>query len=154
MKNLMLTLFCSFIFSCFPNSQAFAFASIMELEQTNQTPPQVLQIKKLKRKLLRNLVKDKLIASKKDFVKMDLPEGKIIVNGRELEGKLYKKYEGILLNAEVSHGERKAIHISPNFIKVGDFYDDCFRGSASGRMAISICGDDDMKGKKSKKSLF
>lgn len=104
---------------------------------------------KLKRRLLKNLVKDKLIDSKNGFAKIELPKGKIIINGKELTGKLFQKYESILLSFEVEHGENRAVHVCKRFIKDGEFFDDCFRGRASGTVTLKICDDD-----KNPKSLF
>ncbi len=103
----------------------------------------------LKRRLLKNLVKDNLIESKNDFAKIELPKGKIIINGKELTGKLFQKYESILLSFEVKHGENRAVHICKRFIKDGEFFDDCFRGRASGTVTLKICDDD-----KNSDSLF
>lgn len=106
-------------------------------------------LSKLKRKLLRNLTKDNLIESRNDFAKIELPKGKIIVNGKELSGKLFQKYESILLSFEVKHGENRAIHVCKRFIKDGEFFDDCFRGRASGTVTLKICDDG-----KNAKSIF
>ena len=150
MKNLSLAIFYLFIFASFPNQNAFCSSTNIIIQPIENVLPPASRIMKLKRTLLRNLWMDELIDSKKEFVKMELPEGKIIVNGQVLEGKLFKKYESILLNFEVTHGEKRAIHISKRFIKVGDFYGDCFRGEASGKMKLKFCDDD----KNSSKSIF
>lgn len=147
---LFILLFFSFNFLATANSQisieaSHSFSPIME----EFSPILVPRIQKLKRQLLKNLVRDKLISSKKEFVKIDLPEGKIIINGKSIEGKLYKKYNSIFLNHSIKHGEKRGIEISPYFIKVGDFYDDCFSGHASGTVELKICDDE-----KNSKSLF
>ena len=102
-------------------------------------------IKKLKRQILRNLIKDGLIESKKEFVKIELPKNKIIINGKTLDSKLFNKYNSIFQNYEIQHGEHREIHVSPRFIKVGDFYDDCFKGSAYGTVKLKICDDNENK---------
>ncbi|MFK8006446.1 MAG: hypothetical protein AB8H03_08750 [Saprospiraceae bacterium] len=104
---------------------------------------------KLKRRLLKNLIKDNFIESRNDFAKIELPKGKIIINGKELTGKLFQKYESILLTFEVKHGENRAIHICKRFIKEGEFFDDCFRGRASGTVTLKVCDDG-----KNSKSFF
>lgn len=129
-------------------SNVWAIPSIQNSEETSYSTI-VPRIQKLKRKLLRNLVKDDLINSKKEFVRIDLPKGQIIVNGKAIEGELYRKYNSIFLNHDIQHGEKRGIHISPYFIKVGDFDGECFKGHASGRVELKLCDDE-----KNSRSLF
>ena len=135
MKKSILILASIFCVSIFSNAH-------FEKDHTTEfITSSIHQIGKLKRQLLKNLVKDKLIESKKDFAKIELPKGKIIVNGKELTGKLFRKYESILLSFEVEHGENREVHVCKRFIKVGEFFDDCFRGQASGTVTLKICDD-------------
>ena len=86
---------------------------------------------KLKRTLIKNLVKDKLIASKYSEVEIQLKERSIIVNGHELNVNQFTKYRN--LTSQAGWGEKRKIIMNQQNIRVGDFEGLNFKGVGLGR---------------------
>lgn len=97
----------------------------------NLAPINSLQARRLKKLLYKNLLKDGLIKSKNISVEIELLSNSIIVNGKELNQKLHKKYKE--LTQEVGTGKDKKIKMNPQYIKIGEFTEDGFRGIGVGK---------------------
>ena len=89
-----------------------------------------LELRKIKRVLLKNLLSDQIIKSKSIELVVDLPGDQIIVNGTVLDQKLFLKYQS--LTHKAGYGPYRKIQINKKFIKVGDFSPDGFKGSGLG----------------------
>lgn len=146
MKKSILILVLSF---CLGNVLQANDSNLALVKKSDEVTLAMSKLKKLKRVLQRNLVKDNLIPSKSVLVKIELPTNQVIVNGKALEGKLLEKYEKIFLQYGVEHGEKRGVHFNPEFIKVGDFYETCFLGEMEGRAKLNFCDS-----KKAKQSLL
>ncbi|GAB5524901.1 MAG: hypothetical protein Roseis2KO_27730 [Roseivirga sp.] len=92
-----------------------------------------IQLKKLKRKLLRELVKDDLIISKRNFNVLFYGTNEIYINSKKLDYENFKKYRTLLREYNVMSGPNKRVALDPKFIMVGDFTDQGFEGSALGQ---------------------
>ncbi len=88
------------------------------------------QLKKLRKTLYKNLTEDNLIKFKGQFVSIELPSQKIILNKVELPKKFYSKYAELTMIAGT--GPNRRIEFTSNFIKVGDFDGEKFRGHGEG----------------------
>jgi hypothetical protein len=95
--------------------------------------PDVLQLRKLKRLLLRELSKDNLIKNKRFFHIVHYQEGKILVNQDTLNRQSYTKYNRLLQDYDLTPGPEMRVLLDPRFIMVGNFTEDGFDGKAYGR---------------------
>lgn len=95
-------------------------------------------MKKLKKKLLHKLAKDKIIPSQKTPVEIVLPGEKIVVNGRALSHEFFKKYADLLDNYAIGFGPHRKIQINAKSIKVGDFTEYGFKGSGMGTFSADF----------------
>ena len=98
-----------------------------------------LELRRLKKKLLKNLSNDNLITSKLDSIQIELPGDEIIVNGQILNASMFLKYSR--LTAKAGFGPEREIQINKDFIKVGDFTTDGFRGSGVGTFTEQMDSD-------------
>ena len=89
-----------------------------------------IRLRKLKRTLYKNLLQDKLIATKYEAVVIDLPGNEIYVNGKKLNANLLLKYSS--LTGEVGTGPNRKIKFNQQYIKVGDFTEEGFKGEGFG----------------------
>ncbi len=97
------------------------------------------EMRRYKNSLLKNLLKDGLIYSKRDFVKLQLRENEIILNGKKLNEDQFLKYRKI--TSRIGYGPERAIHIDTEYILLGDFMKDGFIGSGRGRFTESFKSD-------------
>lgn len=98
---------------------------------SNKEPISTLQAIRLKKLLYKNLINDGLIPSKNISVEIELNNNSIIVNGKKLDQGLRMKYRQ--LTEDVGSGKDKMIKMNPEYIKIGDFTKDGFKGVGVGR---------------------
>lgn len=127
----------------------FALDSISQLQMVGSTNYESfgryndLPIGKIKRSLRRSLSKDQLITNRNSTIRIELPQDKIIVNGKTLESPLSQKYKDLFKSWGIANGPYHEIRISPKYIMIGDFAPDGFTGRARGRdMELKFKGDD------------
>ena len=85
-------------------------------------PDSVYEVKrliKLRKTLLKSLLKDQFIRSRRDTVRMLIPAEKIVVNGQALPQTYFIKYTRILKKHLVYMGPHQRLMITPSFIAVG-----------------------------------
>ncbi len=125
------------------------------------SPPQVIaspvpelsgsELRRLKRTLLKELVKDGLLQSKRDVVVMELPGDRIVLNGAVLDAALFLKYQG--LTHKVGQGPDRKIKMESAYIQVGDFGPEGFSGSGSGTFTIEMQSEQDDLWKKEEEGI-
>jgi len=89
------------------------------------------EARKLKRKLYKNLVADGLIPSKYSHVEMELKGTSIILNGTQIPYDLLPKYQN--LTHKAGSGANRKIILTSDYIRVGDFTKEGFRGIGVGK---------------------
>ncbi len=119
-----------------PSSKPKNLEELEQYEAVDNDIPKLTDrsLKRLKRTLYQNLVADQLISSKKQYVMMELPGKEIIVNDKPLNEQLYAKYRE--LTREVGTGKYRKIEMSPDFIKMGNFMEDGFKGHGIGTFTL------------------
>lgn len=101
-----------------------------------------VQLRKLKRVLLRELNKDDLIKSKRYFNVLEYKEGEILVNRNPLDNQVFTKYSVLLDGYGLQPGPEMRVVLDPKFIMVGRFTSGGFDGRAYGReMNIQFLSD-------------
>lgn len=99
-----------------------------------------VNLSKLKNTVNANLLKDGLIASKKESFYLSLKTNSIALNEIELSTDLTLKYQSILSPFEIGSGVNRKIYISPQGTAVGDFTKKGFYGVAKGTFADDVLG--------------
>jgi len=97
------------------------------------------KMKRLKRKLVAKLLKDKLISKAHKKAIVELHEDQVVVNGKALDKGLEAVYRKLIaINYGVNSGPQREIHLAPKFIMIGDFgdYGEMLRGQSHGRNMI------------------
>ena len=97
----------------------------------NESDLEKIKLRKLKRTLYKALVEDNLVPSKDIDVTIDLLSNGIRINGQKINSSLQSKYKKITEDA--GSGENRKILLTSEFIKVGDFTKEGFRGKGFGR---------------------
>ena len=85
----------------------------------------------LHRDLTLLLTEDNFIDEEKEFAVIQLPKDIIRVNGENLSGEQFKKYQKIINSYRIKHGRDRMILLSPHFIKVGNYNYGNFSGTAT-----------------------
>lgn len=124
------------------------------VEETSPIPPTVneyspdkllneVQLRKLKRNLMRKLSQDDIIKSRRQYMTiLEYKKSGITVNRQPLSAQQNAYYKGLLNSYGVKPGPERRIVIESKFIMVGDFTEDGFLGSALGRsMNITFDGN-------------
>lgn len=93
------------------------------------------EMKKLKRVLYRHLVDDKLVFNNETYVEISLLRDGIIINDVVLGYDQYLKYKDITRKVGVGH--HRKIKMDPEFIQLGDFTDEGFKGSGLGTFSFT-----------------
>jgi len=93
------------------------------------------EMRKLKRVLYRNLLEDKLILHDIEYVEISLLRDGIIINDIVLDYDKYLKYSG--LTRKVGSGQFRKIKMDPEFIQMGDFTEEGFKGSGLGTFSFT-----------------
>lgn len=102
----------------------------LELTKENQ--------KRLKQQMRRLLLQDHLISSRKENVIIEVPPGKIIVNGTTLGEALYEKYS-LILHQDVPPCPGRHLVMGKEFIGIGQFTSSGqFKGVSSGRLPANF----------------
>lgn len=98
-----------------------------------ETVPELsgIEMRKYRSTLLKNLYKDGLILSKKDYVQLRLLENEIILNDKKLNDDQFLKYRKI--TSRIGYGPEREIRINTEYILLGDFTEEGFIGSGRGR---------------------
>ncbi|MBX2874563.1 MAG: hypothetical protein KTR30_20745 [Saprospiraceae bacterium] len=111
-----------------------------ELKATNALPLlQWSKMKRLKRKLMTKLVKDKLMSRMHRKAIVGLYENQVVVNGKILDKSLETSYRNLIVaNFGINSGPQREIHVAPKFIMIGDFgdYGEMLRGQSHGKNMI------------------
>lgn len=97
------------------------------------------KMRRLKRKLVTKLLKDKLISKAHKKAIVGLYEDKVAVNGKTLDKTLEASYRNLLItNFGINSGPQREIHVAPKFIMIGDFgdYGEMLRGQSHGSNMI------------------
>lgn len=97
------------------------------------------ELRKLKRTLYRNLKQDGLIFSKNEFVEIKLLGNEILVNDVAVNSEQLLRYSA--LTRKVGKGPNRRIQIDPQFIKVGDFTEEGFKGEGFGTFTETFARD-------------
>ncbi|MEM1357186.1 MAG: hypothetical protein AAGF89_03265 [Bacteroidota bacterium] len=95
-----------------------------------------IPLAKLRRVLRKNLLRDGLISSKKDTVKLHLAPNTIYLNGEELMPDKVLIYRKIAQDFQLGEGPKRYVYITPKGIAVGDFGPTSFRGSSLGSYSL------------------
>ena len=85
----------------------------------------------LHQELYEQLIKDQIVISKADFVIIELPKEKIIINGTELSGQQFLSYEKIIAKYKIKHAGKREIRLSENTLSVGDYSPGNFTGTSA-----------------------
>lgn len=97
------------------------------------------RVRRLKRKLVAKLLKDKLMSKLHKKAIVSLHEGEVLVNGKKLDKVLEASYRNLLAtNLGINSGAQREIHLAPKFIMIGDFgdYGEMLRGQSHGKSMI------------------
>ena len=92
-----------------------------------------LQLKRLKRALLRQLAQDGIITNRKKLNVLEYKEGEIFVNNFRMNYEQFSKYSQMLNKYRIEPGPVKRVVTAERYIMVGDFIGDRFKGVAQGR---------------------
>ncbi|MEM9257996.1 MAG: hypothetical protein AAGA62_00030 [Bacteroidota bacterium] len=95
-----------------------------------------IPLAKLRRILRKNLLRDGLITSRKDTVKLHLAPNTIYLNGEELMPDKVLTYRKIAQDFQLGTGPTRYVYITPKGIAVGDFGPTSFRGSSLGSYSL------------------
>lgn len=95
-----------------------------------------VDLQKLRKAVLHELLKDDLIANRKSQVFLFLGEEGIKLNRENLSDKLDKKYNVMLADYNLGKGPNRLILINPDGVAVGDFWDESFSGKSEGRLSL------------------
>ncbi len=77
------------------------------------------------------LTEDNFINEQDEFAYIQLPKGIIRINGQELSGNQFKKYQKLINEYKIKHGRERMILLSPHFLKVGNYSYGNFSGTAT-----------------------
>ena len=100
-----------------------------------------LEARRLKKQLYKNLIKDGIISSKNTAIEMALKEKSILVNGKELDSNLFRKYAD--LTHHVGSGKNRKIIMNSESIRVGDFTEKGFKGIGVGKFREEFIDNDE-----------
>lgn len=95
-------------------------------------------MKRLRRQLRRELLRDGLITSKKDKADLWLPEGAAFLNGEEMMPDLSLKYKEIARSFGIGTGPYRYIKTTDKGIALGDFREEGFFGKAWGVFKLDM----------------
>ena len=71
------------------------------------------------------------INEKDEFAVIQLPKKIIRINGQNLSGDQFAKYEALMKEYKIKHGRSRMILFSPHILKVGNFSEGSFSGTTS-----------------------
>lgn len=95
-----------------------------------------VNLKKLRKDVLNELLKDNLIPNRRSQIFLFLKEDGIEVNRLKLSKDLDNKYTSVLAAHELGRGPNRLVLINPDCIAVGDFWDESFSGKSEGRLSL------------------
>ncbi len=95
-----------------------------------------VDLQKLRKVVLNQLLKDDLIQNKKTEVFLFLKEDEIKLNRLKLPAALESRYTALLDDYNLGKGPNRMILISRDCTAVGDFWDESFSGKSNGRLSL------------------
>ena len=95
-----------------------------------------VNLQKLRKELLKELMNDELISNKKSQVFFFLKEERFKLNHQKLSAELIEKYNAMLADYKLGKGPNRLILINPDGVAVGDFWDESFSGKSEGRLSL------------------
>lgn len=96
-----------------------------------------IDLKELRKVVLKELMNDGLISSKKESVHLSLRSQKTVLNGEELTDQLHQKYGNLAAQFKITRGSYRTVYITNQCTAVGDFYEDSFDGKVKGKMRLA-----------------
>lgn len=113
------------------NAQLFDDAPVGQHSFTHVDLP------KLRKELLNQLIKDDLIQNRKSPVFLFLKEdGGMKLNRTKLSEALVATYTSVLVDYDLGNGPHRVVLINPDCTAVGDFWDESFSGKSRGRLSL------------------
>lgn len=96
-----------------------------------------VDLPKLRKALLSQLLKDNLIQNRKSPVFFFLKEdGGMKLNQTKLSGEHVARYAKVLAEYDLGTGPNRVVLINPDCTAVGDFWDESFSGKSRGRLNL------------------
>lgn len=95
-----------------------------------------VNLSKLRKDVIDQLLKDDLINNKKPEVFLFLKEGGIELNRMKLSPALNQQYVAMLSKYELGEGPNRMVLINPDCTAVGDFLGQSFSGKSIGRLSL------------------
>ena len=95
-----------------------------------------VDLQKLRKEVLHELIKDDLIPNRRSQVFLFLTEDGIKLNREKLSTALDEKYNALLADYDLGQGPNRLILINPDCVAVGDFWDESFSGKSKGRLSL------------------
>ncbi|WP_421764578.1 hypothetical protein [Ekhidna sp.] len=109
----------------------------LNAQETDTKDFENVDLKKLRKTFVNQLLDDGLIKGKKEDIHLALRSEMTLLNEKALDVELHKKYGNLAATFNIQRGSYRVVYITRHCTAIGDFFDDSFSGKIQGKMSLN-----------------